>query len=220
MVITITLKDFPILSFENITTNDELNGNVYFIGTLNEWGKNITDQKARNKEILTRLTLEFDIKGNIVNDKGGPITEDKVNPLDVLSGLLFQFLARSILTDLRVTTEYINDALNFDSLTILEYINIDINAEDNLIIITPADTFNTTLTKCFNRMFQSHVEPWKQALRDYLGISSFKEIQKDGGKKRYRSSRKSPSSRRRRSTKRRTTSRKQQKRRRGSRRAH
>ena len=219
MVITIGLQDFPKLSFGNITTtNDELNGNVYFIGTLNEWGKNSTDEKARNKNILTRLTLEFDIKGNIVNDKGE--SEDKVNPLDVLSGLLLQFLVRSILTDLRITNDFIDDALNFDSQTILKYIIININAEDDLIIITPADTFNTTLTECFNRMFQGQVESWKQALRDYCGIGYFKEIQNQGGKKRYRSSRKSSSSRRRRSTKRRTTSRKQQKRRRGSRRAH
>lgn len=219
MVITIRLQDFPKLSFGNITTtNDELNGNVYFIGTLNEWGQNITDEKTRNKEILTRLTLEFDIKGNIVNYKGE--SEDKVNPLDVLSGLLFQFLERSILTDLRITNDFIDDALNFDSQTILKYINININAQGDLIIITPADTFDTKLTECFNRMFQGDVKSWNQALRDYCGISYFKEIQNQGGKKRYRSSRKSSSSRRRRSTKRRTTSRKQQKRRRGSRRAH
>jgi hypothetical protein len=235
MVVTITLQNFPILSFKNEreTANDELNGNIYFNGTLDDWSQMESEESERDKKILSQLTFQFFWGINIVN-KDGEKTEQITNPLFVLSGLLLKFLVMRIPNDLTVTNDVVTDALDFNSMTIKDYISINITYEDNRIIITPIDGFDQKLQVSFNNRFRD-APFWEQALRDYCKISNFKDIEPPvvknskssgmggggGGRGYHISSRKSSSSsRRRRSTKRRTASRKQQKRRRGSRRAH
>ena len=52
MVVTITLQNFPILSFKNKrgTANDELNGNIYFNGTLKDWSQVKSEESERDKK--------------------------------------------------------------------------------------------------------------------------------------------------------------------------
>jgi hypothetical protein len=70
MTITVTLGGFPILSYKNCkTVNDELNGNIYFEGTLSEWAILYQDDYPdSDKAILYGLTFNFGIGQNVNSD--------------------------------------------------------------------------------------------------------------------------------------------------------
>jgi hypothetical protein len=190
MTITVTLGGFPILSYKNCkTVNDELNGNIYFEGTLSEWAILYHDDYPdSDKAILYGLTFNFGI-GQIVNSDGTEIDylkqeNQQTNPLHVLCGLLLQFVVMSLDNDMRVTNDFLDGVCNFNSVKINEYINIDIDRENNTITITPTDSFIEVLPSVFKTKFnggpgstdKERTDAWKEALRIFCSIAKFECI--------------------------------------------
>lgn len=125
MVIKVELRGFPILSYKNCKTiNDELNGHIYFEGTLSEWAwAHQDDYPDSDTAILYALTINFGI-GQNVNSDGTEIDyskqeNQKTNPLHVLCGLLLQFLVMSLDNDMRITNEFLDGVFNFNSILII-----------------------------------------------------------------------------------------------------